>query len=332
MTDPRERPLFTFVQINDTHVQGAAGKASDVPRLPRAEEKLAAVVRLINEETLFPLPDFVIGLGDLINGMRANLLEPDMAAFQGLIAPLKAPFLPAVGNHENIQREGDADLEAAYDRAFGKGTKQYCFTCGGVLFIVLNNAGALGGGDAVSDARNRWLGRVMDAHPDAPKIVLCHVPLVPLRDPAVLRESFGFPTFVTRGSGTLDLVEAQADTVIAVLSGHLHLTAAAERNGIHHVCPSGPSSYPSHFARYAVHADRVEVVMHQPPADLVGRREDNNLHGTPRWDREHTDADHPTPESYVAGAPAEQRLTIPLPPAKRPRPDLLGAELQVLGP
>lgn len=326
-----ERPLCSFVQLNDVHVQSEAGKKV-MRSYPHAEAKLAAVVKAVNEESPFPLPDFVLSVGDLIQGERLELLEPDLRVYAEMVRPLKCPHLTVVGNHEVVQREGDPRFEAAYAAVFGADQKNYLFTCGGVLFVVVNNCGGRGAGDAVSDARNAWLAKALETHTDAPVIVACHVPLVCVRDEKVLAESFGFHSYVAKPDGTLRVIERHADRVIAVLCGHLHLTGVVAREGIRHICPCGTASYPSHYAHYRVFRDRVEVAMHQPPADLVGPRDANNLHGRPRYKKDYTDAAHPTAETYVAGNPAEQRFTIPLPPAKRPQPAALGSDLRVLKP
>jgi hypothetical protein len=113
----------------------------------------------------------------------------------------------------------------------------------------------------------------------------------------------------------LHAVEAHRESVAAVLCGHLHLTAAVARGGVHHVCVGGTTGVPACFAEYDVYEDRIEACLHSAPHELDEPA--NNIHGRPRHDRDFTDAGHPTPEQYIGGSPGERRFTIPLPRALR---------------
>lgn len=305
-----DEPLFRFVQINDTHVEEGHQDYA------LAREKLRAVVEEINAETHFPRPDFVVGVGDLINGERLEWLAPDLRVFQDLIRPLRCPFYPVMGNHEVVQQEGNPTFEKPYREAFGDHRVNYTFTHQDLLFVALNNSGACSVGESVIRARNDWLRRTLEEAADQPKILLAHIPLVVVREEKVLAESFGFRSYVDHDPETLNVIEQHAESMIAVLCGHLHLTGVAERQGIFHLSVSGLASYPCDYALYTVFRDRIEVAMQSPPPELITPA--TNIHGRPRYDRGFTDADHPTPEAYVRGTPAERHLVIPLPPQKRP--------------
>jgi hypothetical protein len=157
-----------------------------------------------------------------------------------------------------------------------------------------------------------------------PKIICCHIPLVPLREERVLAKSFGFESYAARDRELLDLIEQHADTIIAVLSGHLHLTGMVERKSIFHVCLSGTGQYPGDYAAvYEVYPDRIQSMMVQLPPHLVRPagipdRYVGSIHGKPFREVDHIDDRHPTPGTYLGGLPGERRFVITLPPTKRP--------------
>lgn len=305
-------PPFRFMQINDAHVDADAGKDG----YEKANEKARWVIEAAGSDKLSPRPDFVVGIGDLVNGERLDALAPDLRLLREMLKPLAVPFYPVVGNHEVIQQEGDPKFERAYREAFGDEKVNYTFLHGGILFVALNNGGACCVGPAIVKARNDWLRRTLEGAPDVPKIILCHIPLIPLRQEAVLAKSFGFRSYIDHDGETLKIIEQHADTVIAVLSGHLHLTGMAERKGIRHVSIAGTASYPCDYALYTVHPDRIEAAVRQLPAGLVTPK--TNIHGKPRYKSDFVDEGHQKPEEYVSGRADERSFTIPLSGGKAP--------------
>lgn len=299
-------PLCSFLQINDAHVHaGAPGRGG----YEKTSEKLRWLVEAAVSGRHFPRPEFVVGIGDLIDGERIEALAPDLRLLRETLKPLRVPFYPVVGNHEVVQREGNPKYEQAYREAFGNDRVNYTFTQGGMLFIALNNSGACCVGPTVVKARNDWLRRELERAPGVPKIILCHIPLIPLREEAVLAKSFGFRSSMDRDGETLKIVEAH-DSVIAVLSGHLHLTGVAKRKGVFHISIAGTASYPCDYALYTIFPDRIEATVRQLPADLVTPK--TNIHGKPRYPHDFVDGRHPTPWQYVAGLADERTFTIPL--------------------
>lgn len=105
-------------------------------------------------------------------------------------------------------------------------------------------------------------------------------------------------------------MDEHADSIVAVLSGHLHLTGVVVRKGVHHVSVSGTASYPCDFASFDVFPDRIRMRLHSLPAKL--QTPDTNIHGRRRHKVDFTDATHPTPESYVRGNPSERDVEIAL--------------------
>ena len=151
---------------------------------------------------------------------------------------------------------------------------------------------------------------MLAASKELPTILCCHIPLVPLRDEEVLKQSFGFGSYTAHDAELLKLVDTHADSVVAVLSGHLHLTGVVRRNGVCHIVISGTGSYPCDFASYEVFADRIRMRVHSLPPNLVTPETD--IHGKPRYATDFTDAAHVTHEAYVRGNPSERTLEMVL--------------------
>lgn len=312
-------PLLRFIQVNDLHVQAPDSPAGvEKPRnYERANKKARWIIEAINRGAFGPRPDFVIGVGDLIHGGSLGRLVPDLRELREILEPLKCPFYSVVGNHEVVQQERSAEYLRPYMDAFGKDRVEYTFVRGGVCFIVLNNSGAPSPQAAVE--RNAWLKGVLEQSRGVPKIILCHIPLVNLRGEEVLAASFGFRSYRDHDPGTLELIEAHASSVIAVLSGHLHLTGMRMRLGVCHFSLSGSASYPSDGAAvFELFPDRLQVVVRQLPADLA--RSAPTLHGRPRHQRDYTDDAHKTAEQYQCGLATEREFSVPLIEGRRPNP------------
>lgn len=316
----KDSPLFTFVQLNDTHINIPDNQTY---KYEKANQKFKYLVKTINKEQNFPLPDFVILTGDIIHGTKIKNLLPECEMARDLLSTLRCPYYTLVGNHENIQREGVPKFQGAYEKVFGKDRVNYHFQHKGILFVCLNNSNGCGIGDSdermsylgpsrlkIAEKRNKWLKDVLGKYPDTPKIIACHIPLACIRDETVLKESFGFPTYKMVGNGTWDIVRAENKTVIAVIHGHLHLTGMVQKDGIHHISPSGSASYPCHYAHYTVYRDRIKVRMIPLAKDLV--TPSTNIHGKPRYDHGFTDSSHKDAELYVSGNKQEKLFSISL--------------------
>lgn len=305
----KSKKLFEFVQINDTHIQSPQRTpADDKPphTYARANDKFKWWVDAVNRR---PQPEFIVAIGDLIHGQRLDRLPIDFDELKQLLKPLQPTLYPTLGNHEVVQNEGNPEYERPYRKMFGDDRVSYTFEHGGLLFIMLNNAGAAVVKDKVIRARNAWLRDVLEKNKAKEKILCCHIPVIAVRDEQTLAKSFGFPSFHAHDAELLDLVDSHANSILAVLSGHLHLTGYAERKGVHHISISGTASYPSDYARFAVYENKIEMNVHQLPKDLNSAAP--SIHGKPRYEHDFTDNTHPTADEYQRGRSDERRLTIP---------------------
>lgn len=303
-----QQAQFTFVQINDLHVQAPLTAESKVkPTYKQANEKARWCIDSILSG---PQPNFVLAIGDMVHGEHIEQVPKDLAEFKSMIKPLQCPLYPAVGNHEVVQQEGNEQYERPYREAFGEDRVNYSFQHGGLLFIVLNNSGACVVKPEIIQQRNAWLRRTLADHPDQKKILCCHIPILPVRDEPILAKSFGFRSYQAHDAELLSIVDEHTKTILAVLSGHLHLTGFAVRKGVHHISICGTASYPSDFSRFAVYEDRIEMQVCQLPAELA--KSHPSLHGKPRHSQDFTDKEHATGESYQMGRTDERLLQIPL--------------------
>jgi hypothetical protein len=312
-TAAAEQPFLRFVQWNDTHVDSTN---SDY-RL--ANEKMDYLVSSLNAATHFPVPDFVVSAGDIITGEGVGIpkLTADFDLLKKKLAGLKCPFYPVPGNHEIIQQEGNPQYEAPYKAAFGAERVNYTFHAAGIQFVMLNDSGAPQSNQtAVGHARREWLRGVLGGSPKTPKIICCHIPLAPVRDPEVLKQSFPYGSEIAHDDEMLKIVTDPANNVIAVLSGHLHLTGVARFNGIYQIVVSGSASYPCDYAYYEVFANRIHVRMYTVPEKLL--TPDTDLFKPPIRPISYSDPAHPTHYSYIAGNASERSFDIPLPASFTP--------------
>ena len=305
-------PLFRFVQWNDQHVQPGSSA------YPLANEKQRYLVEALKQGIPVPTPDFVISCGDMVNCSSIKEWSQDFVCFKEIIASLPCPHYPVIGNHEDVQGEGNAELEKRYCDAFGADRLNYAFEHGGILFIAMNDSGTpMSNDNGVSTRRNGWLRDVLERKPSMPKIICCHIPIKCMREEAVLKDSFGFVSYITKDTELESLIDSHSDTIIAVLSGHLHLTGMVQRNSIFHIVTSGTASYPCDWASYEVFADRIHVRMHTIPQELITPQSD--IHGRPRFKIDYTDSVHPTHEAYMKGNPEERDFVILLTGKKKLR-------------
>ncbi len=309
---------FRFFQWNDLHVRDrdVAGRTGGYPQCNEKAAWLATAAR--GEVPGIEPPDFIASVGDLICGETADYGDDFRFLQRHILAGLGPPVLPCVGNHENRQGEGVAELNSAYDAWHGAGWHNYLYIVGGIAFVVVDSSGAHRTADDVTAARTAFVRRALEHTAGMPVMLLSHVPLVAMRAEEALKASFGFSSWKIVDPSLLDLVTEHAGRIIAVLCGHIHITGLQVVTGVHHIMPSGTAGYPADFASFDVYADRIEVAMHRPPALIIGDSSAGNIHGARRHGVDYTDSDHTTHESYLSGHPAERHCTIPLVGARRP--------------
>ncbi|MFC5409480.1 metallophosphoesterase family protein [Larkinella bovis] len=310
-----EKLVFRFLQVNDLHVQNESSrylKQRIAPAYAGANTRAIWLREALRGGQFFPEVDFVLSVGDMIHGNTLEGVKYDMDFFHRYFySDFPLPFYPVMGNHENVQNEGDPVFEGSYIQAFGKDKINYSFVHKGLHFIIFNNSGSWVVKDSgILEYRLKSLRQLLDLHPTLPKIVCCHIPLVSVRTKEVLAKSFGFTSFYTKEQEIGDLIRQYNPKVLAVLSGHLHISGMVNTHAIHHVVLSGLASYPHDMALYSVYSDRIDVEFVRVPSDLL--QPETNIHGAKRFGFDYTDELHTDYSSYLMGNSQERRFSIPI--------------------
>jgi hypothetical protein len=305
-------PEFRFLQVNDLHVQGNHLSRTKVGATYTGANTRAGWLRqaLRNGSGVLPPVDFILLNGDMVHGESLEAIKYDLDYFHAnFLRDLPVPVYPVIGNHENLQREGDARYQAPFCELFGSRAVDYSFRHKGLEFIVLNNTGTWVTKDTqLIEYRLKTFEAMLNARPGVPKIICCHIPLVPVREKEVLLESFGYYSFSVQESEMRRLVREHSD-VLAVTSGHLHLSGLAVRGNTYHIAVAGLASYPHDMALFSVFTDRIDVELIRVPSSLLVPS--TNIHGVHRHGKEFTDATHADCTSYVMGLDRERKFSIP---------------------
>jgi hypothetical protein len=297
------KPLFRFLQVNDLHIQHEGKTYTD------ANVRASWLFNALQEERYFPKPDFILGIGDIVHGESLEGIKNDFTYLrENYLDGLSIPFYHIMGNHECKQQEGNPEFEAPFIQANGPDRFNYSFEYKGFEFIAFNNSGTHIVPDKQEFARKETLRKLLQAKPSLPKIVCCHIPLLPIREESVLAESFGFTSYKTKDASTLDVLQASENNVLAVLSGHLHITGAMIKDGIHHISIAGMASYPHDVALYSVFSDRIDVEVIRIRSDLL--MPTTNIHGARRHKKDFIDRIHPSYTQYIMGNENERHFSI----------------------
>ncbi|MEN6625285.1 MAG: metallophosphoesterase [Candidatus Sumerlaeia bacterium] len=296
--------LFSAVVINDTHLRFGGRDYG------AARAKLGAAIERIASGADGPPPEVVIQLGDLVEEPRRDHFEQAAAMLAGICG---ARILHVPGNHD-LGPEPDGLAARPWTEVLG-GTLNNACVHHGIMFVTLNNARADAAEDAETEARNTWLVELFDRYPQTPKLIACHIPLVALRDPKAIEQSFGFLSWRSLDyRHTLRrLIERRSQSVIAVVSAHLHLTGHVRVNGVHHLVAAGTYSWPGDHLRLDFYTDRVLARM--IPLEPFIDSEDfapyplrNSAHD--RHSRQFTDSAHDSFEKYISGNDDERTVEI----------------------
>jgi len=184
-------------------------------------------------------PDFVVELGDFVNGwlvLGADPGDPEripdvLAWADGLYAQFDGPRYHVLGNHDVYNLD-----KARYRELLGIDSTAYSFDVGAYHFVALDVQFAEDGSDLahtytgvagfVPKAEIAWLQADLAAS-DAPTIVFVHQPLNDYI------EAWGRPTVLNQDR--VRAVLSATGNVIAVFQGHTHSNAHRVIDGIHYV-------------------------------------------------------------------------------------------------
>jgi len=300
-----EEIVFRFLQINDTHYQTDALQPPPL-NFQGANRRAEWLCEALRRGGFIPPVDFILHVGDLVN----TAYESEFVAFKRLLDHTGIPYHTTVGNHDNHSAEGDAEKEAPYRQIIGD-QFHHTFTYKGLGFVVANNSGSATPEltKQAIDERERHLRSHLESHANRPIIVACHIPVVPMRDEAVLKSSFDLPTYKVAEPGMLSIIEQHRHHVSVVLSGHLHLSGVVRQNEINHIDVSGTAGYPHDIALHTVARDELITEFIALPDEL--HDPSTNIHGKPFQDQDFTDPTHPDHCSYLRGRTDERTVRTP---------------------
>jgi predicted phosphodiesterase len=299
VSDP-EDVVFRFLQINDTHYQTEALQPPPV-NFQGANQRAEWLCEALRRGDFIPQVDFMLHVGDLVN----TAYESEFVATKELMDRTGIPYHTTVGNHDNHNAEGDADKEAPYRQIIGD-QFHYTFTHKGLGFVIANNSGSATAEltKQAIDERERNLRSHLESHADRPVIVACHIPVVPMRDEAILKSSFDIPTYKVAEPGMLRIIEEHRHHVTAVLCGHLHLSGVVQQNEINHIDVCGTAGYPHDIALHTVTRDELITEFIALPDEL--HDPSTNIHGKPYQEQDYTDPTHPDHDTYLRGRDDER--------------------------
>lgn len=164
-------------------------------------------------------PEFVMSVGDLINGYTEDPGEwtLEWAEFESKLDELQMPFFFCAGNHDI----SNAPMSAEWHRKFGR--SYYHFRYRNVLFVVLNSEDPPSTKELpynFSEKQQRWVAEILKQNKDVRwTFVFLHKPTwtFPEADPVAL--------------GWAAIEDALSDRPYTVFAGHKHTYAKYIRRG-----------------------------------------------------------------------------------------------------
>ncbi len=147
-----------IAQLSDSHISLSH---------PQRMDDLKATIDGINAES----PDLVIHTGDIAH----NGLIEEYNIARELLAELRAPWLPLVGNKDNRSRVIDTFADHHYIQT-GMSFVQYCVTDFPVTLVVLDTLHENSNKGQLCEARMLEFGKMLAQDPDKPLAIFMHHP------------------------------------------------------------------------------------------------------------------------------------------------------------
>lgn len=241
-TPRAERPL-SFAFIADPHIPSDEAEGG---RTFSPTAMLERVVEDVNRRDV----DYVVSVGDLTKSGRPSEYE----AFDESVASLEPPFVAVPGNHDvpkSFASHDNLPLSAFADRYT---TDDFPFTLsvGDVDIVGLDTAGDPSMADShdgvVSDEQLARLDDALEAS-DTPIVVLHHNLSGAMEQFYAYRRAvapdLGHPPILENADELADVLSAH-DVPLAV-SGHLHIPAVAETNGVRELVTPTTCTFPQAY-------------------------------------------------------------------------------------
>jgi hypothetical protein len=221
-TGPAPRGLKVRVEERNPWTHLRLNNAPDVFRFAIVSDRTgghrAGVFARAVEQLNWLQPEFVLSVGDLIEGNKKEHVPGEWREFQGFVARLQMPFFYVPGNHDY----GEPPTTPAWRERFGRG--HYHFLYKGVLFLVLNS-NVPGEKGKLGRRQVEYAARTLRAYPAARwTVVLLHHALwaIPAVDKSV------------DGKDWLAVEQALARRKYTVFCGHGHTYRKWVRQGMNY--------------------------------------------------------------------------------------------------
>ncbi len=229
--------IVRFGLITDTHAHDIDSPLEG-KWMSHTQERLTAFTDAMNAWA----PDFVIELGDFINGWVVLGADPGDPAripdildwANGIYTQFEGPTYHVIGNHDLYNLD-----KTQYREILGTEATYYSVDVGSFHFIVLDVQFATDGSDLkntytgiaglVPGFELEWLQTDL-ASTDLPTIVLVHQPLDDTEEEIA---AWNRPTVLNQDA--LQLLFARDGDVIAVFQGHDHANVHNVIDGIHYI-------------------------------------------------------------------------------------------------
>jgi len=232
-----ETEVIRFGLITDTHAHDVDSPLEG-KWMSHTQDRLSAFTAAMNAWA----PDFIIELGDFINGWVVLGADPgdparipDVLAWaNGLYTAFEGPAYHVIGNHDlyNLDKTQYLDI-------LGMDATSYSFNVGAYHFVVLDVQHAADGSDLantytgvagfVPENQFEWLRQDL-ASTDLASIICVHQPL---NESAEDIDAWGRATVLNQDA-LRDLFVEDGD-IIAVLQGHEHTNGYQIIDGIHYI-------------------------------------------------------------------------------------------------
>lgn len=237
-------------QISDLHVRPPGELA--YRRVDTAGYVRRCVSHILGQQ---PRPDVVVVTGDLTDRGQPE----EYVHLASLLAPLSMPVYLIPGNHDEREALRTVFRQHQYLSTAGE-FLHYAVSLGALQLFGLDTVVPGEGGGLLCARRLRWLEEQLDAHRDAPIIILMHHP--PFATGILHMDRVGL-----RFAHPLEPIIRRHPNVERILCGHLHRTIFRRFGGtIVTTCPS-----PAHQVVLDFMPDAPSQFVMEPPGYLLHR-------------------------------------------------------------
>jgi len=259
---PVPPPLFTFVQISDTHCTNTGKNPENPPAQACFAERgyklhwkdivhsfsiLENTVCYINEELK---PDFLIHTGDLTENGNLN----DLTGTKSLLDKLHCPYYALMGDHDmgGYSYSTLNRTDCNYVRIFGERCRS--FDTKGWHIIILSVY--------PDDAEINWLREDLLKNRDKPVILATHRLVVADNITLSLAKKHLGVELLMPKAGEVEELLKNAHNVKLVLSGHCHSNFSWKKYGIVFLSISALAEVPHQFKIFRVYPDRITETLY----------------------------------------------------------------------